>query len=258
MEKQAIQNATSATEQVPYTEFAERSSWGGGDILRRIVDRRMIKTLRKIQKQQGCGSKLLEIGSGTGCFAKEALRCGAFVYRGVEPNPTLAALSRRNSTDDAIIEASLPEISTALLEWADLCVSFHVLEHARDGYEAREWLKDMVNCVRPGGLVVVVSPDIKSYRSAFWTTDWSHCFPTSPENVSQLFADNGLELIVSTTIRGGSTGRVRALASRIATALTPSLILDTIGKWTVGRPLGAGLKVGYLYANTFVVGKKPE
>ena len=218
----------------------------------------MIKTLREVQNRHGCGNNLLEIGAGTGNFAREAIRFGAFVYKGAEPNPTLAALSKRNTSDDAIIEAGLPEVSHSLPNWADLCLSVHVLEHARDGYEARKWIQDMVNCVRPGGLVAVVSPDIKSYQSAFWTTDWSHCFPTSPENVSQLFADLGLELITATTIRGGSTGRIRALVSRVATAFTPSLLLDTIGKWAVGRPIGAGLKVGYLYANTFVVGKRPD
>jgi SAM-dependent methyltransferase len=243
-------------EKIMYSEFADRSSWRGGTILRRIVDRRMIRTLVRFNSEFGIGRDFLEIGTGTGNFAKELIDSGHFNYRGVEPNQNLANISKSKTSWDCITVESLPNVSSQINGWADICASFQVLEHASDGYEASTWVSDMARCLKPNGLLVVVSPDIRSFKLDFWNIDWSHCFPTTPANVSQLFVDNGLEVITASTIRAGSSGYLRSLLSQLITLLMPTRLIDSFGYCSVGRAIGTGLKVGYLYANTFVIGRK--
>ena len=186
-----------------YDEFASRR-WKSGDLLQRWVARRLLSSVCKDLLQGFTRCEVLEVGCGTGIMAQELAKQGVLNYVGVEPNSVLAAIVRSTMVGCEVHEDRLPNLSATLKKKFDLVIAVHVVEHATSGYEARDWILDLMHCAKDTGTVVVVCPHTPDYKMRFWDIDWSHGFPTSVNNLSQIASDLQVQVKKSGIMRLGS------------------------------------------------------
>ncbi len=239
-----------------YDEFIDRplSRWGRASS--QWSNTSILKNFLRVTKANPQTLDLLEIGCGRGYIglASKALNFRSFT--GIEPNHRLAQYCREllNAT---IHEELLPHLHSLANDSFDVVMSAHVLEHAMNPMEAREWCEEMNRVVRPGGYVLVVCPDVIDYKNYFWDTDWSHGYPPTPKRVSQIYDDIGLEVSYAGKMHLGRTGLGPAFLAHAISGLIPTHLGDTLTARFFGRPLVSGLKIT-MWGLVFAVGKKPE
>jgi 2-polyprenyl-3-methyl-5-hydroxy-6-metoxy-1,4-benzoquinol methylase len=134
------------------------------------------------------GGRLLEVGCARGDFLGAAK--ATFDVFGVEPNPDLAAESRRI--------APLFEDVIERVPWKDFDVvaSFHVIEHVDS---PRSFIRAMSERLKPGGLLVIETPNIASLPFRLMQSRWrqfipEHYFFFDPETICRLLHDHDLEI----------------------------------------------------------------
>jgi len=111
------------------------------------------------------GGRLLEIGCGNG-RQLEFLRDLGWMVEGVDPDPTaLAAASARGLTVHmgTLAEQGFPA------EHFDAIVSSHVIEHVHDPVGL---LRECRRILRPGGRLVIVTPNTASLGHRLFGADW--------------------------------------------------------------------------------------
>ena len=114
---------------------------------------------------------LLDVGCGAGEFLDRARRLGWNV-RGIEPDPAAAEFARTRFAipvmDGTVEDQSLPPASH------DLVVSRHVLEHVHDPVA---FLRQCFGLVRPGGKLIVLTPNVASLQHKIFGASWFHLDP---------------------------------------------------------------------------------
>lgn len=132
--------------------------------------------------------KLLEAGCARGDFLSIAREW--FDAYGVEPNPELAAASHQIAPVHQDIIERLP--------WADFDVvaSFHVIEHVDS---PRSFIRAAAARMRPGGLLVIETPNIDSLPFKLFKTRWrqfipEHYFFFDPKTIARLLSEHSLEM----------------------------------------------------------------
>jgi 2-polyprenyl-3-methyl-5-hydroxy-6-metoxy-1,4-benzoquinol methylase len=132
--------------------------------------------------------KLLEVGCARGDFLRVARE--SFDVFGVEPNPTLA--------DDAEKVAPIYRDVIETLPWRDFDViaSFHVIEHVDS---PKRFVTAMADQVRPGGLLVLETPDIHSLPFQLMKSKWrqfipEHYFFFDPSSMTKLLSESGFKV----------------------------------------------------------------
>lgn len=141
-----------------------------------------------LMQQFKSGGKLLEVGCARGDFLDVASK--SFNVFGVEPNPDLAADSRRIAPlFEGVIERA---------PWNDFDVaaSFHVIEHVDS---PRRFIQAMAERLKPGGLLVIETPNIASIPFTVLKARWrqfipEHYFFFDPKTISRLLNDHSLEV----------------------------------------------------------------
>jgi SAM-dependent methyltransferase len=239
-----------------YDEFIARKSWAPGERLAKWTTRRMLNEIVRVTDIDPSKTHILEIGSGLGYLAEIVHEFNFECYSAFEPNAKLAALTRAKVPLSTVHEVALPDTPSHLLETYDLIVCLHVIEHAENGYSAAIWLSSIRSLLKPGGKLVIVSPQISDYKSFFWEIDWSHCFPTSNENLSQILIDLNCTITAKKTFRLGSTRASISLLGKALDLLIPTRMINGLGNFLLGRPLGTGLKAAVFWGTTFVVAVK--
>jgi len=132
--------------------------------------------------------KLLEVGCARGDFLRVARE--SFDVFGVEPNPTLA--------DDAEKVAPIYRDVIETLPWRDFDViaSFHVIEHVDS---PKRFVSAIADRVRPGGLLVLETPDIHSLPFQLMKSKWrqfipEHYFFFDPSSMTKLLSESGFKV----------------------------------------------------------------
>lgn len=111
--------------------------------------------------------RLLEVGCGRGDFLAAAATRG-WAVTGVEPAAAAVAAARRRH--DLDVRVGTLE-TTVLEEVYDVACAFHVVEHVPDVVGLLQGLRDSV---RPGGLVVVETPNWRSVPRMRRRGEWMH------------------------------------------------------------------------------------
>lgn len=241
---------------MPYDEYKLRKSWKYGLPLQTWISQRIIKEIVRVTKINPQETRVLEIGSGTGTLARAVTQFGFSSYAAFEPNPHLAQMTRESNGEAAVYEVMLPSTPVELLNSFDLIICVHVIEHAENGYRAREWIESLVPLLTEKGKVVVISPEVNDYKTFFWEIDWSHCFPTSCENIKQIFQDLNLTLFYRGIFRLGSARKTFVAPSKLLDFLISTKLLNVMGNWVFGRPIGTGLKAALIWGATFMIASK--
>lgn len=146
-------------------------------------------------------STVLEIGPGHGYFAQQCSDRG-LVYEFCDTSP--AVMDKMSELGFNGHLGLLHENSDKMSQY-DLIWMSHVLEHSPTWLDARLLVSTARDLLTSNGILVVVSPDILSWRREFFNVDWSHGYPTAIRNVAQLFSDVGLKNIRGLHHRNAST-----------------------------------------------------
>ena len=132
--------------------------------------------------------KLLEIGCARGDFLRVARE--SFDASGVEPNPELA--------DSASQVAPVYRDVIERTPWSgfDVVASFHVIEHVDS---PRSFVRAAAERLKPGGLLVIETPNINSLPFKLLRSRWrqfipEHYFFFSPNTMSRLLSEHGLRI----------------------------------------------------------------
>jgi 2-polyprenyl-3-methyl-5-hydroxy-6-metoxy-1,4-benzoquinol methylase len=163
--------------------------------------------LELIRKFRSTG-KLLEVGCARGDFLRVAREY--FEVFGVEPNPGLAECAEEVAPIYRDVVETLP--------WHDFDVvtSFHVIEHVDS---PRRFVSAMAERLKPGGLLVLETPDIHSLPFRLMKTRWrqfipEHYFFFDQSTMTRLLFESGFK--VERTIRIGKHASAALIVNRLA------------------------------------------
>ena len=108
----------------------------------------------------------------------------------------------------------------------DRVISLNVIEHAPTYLDARKWLEEMIRVTKPGGQILVATPDIRDYKEYFWDSNLSHGYPTTPARVTQIFNDLKVDVKFSGSMHLGSTTGMAGLIAHAISFLIPTRLDD--------------------------------
>lgn len=157
---------------------------------RAITFRKIIST---IEEKKSSGN-LLDIGCATGMFLAEAKNRGYEVY-GVEPSSWAAKIAKEkhhlNVSIDNIEKLCLPE------NFFDIITLIDTIEHF---YNPQGVFQKISHVIKKGGLLCIVTPNIKSIvakilKDRWWHIRPSHLFYFSPKTVDYLLKKWNFEII---------------------------------------------------------------
>ncbi len=160
--------------------------------------------IRKIKPS----GKLLEVGCARGDFLRVARE--SFDVSGVEPNPELAD----SSSQVAPVYRDIIERTP----WKDFDVvaSFHVIEHVDS---PRSFIRAAAERLKPGGLLVIETPNIDSLPFKILKSRWrqfipEHYFFFDPKTITRLMSEHGLRTQSVTNI--GKYASVDLIVNRLS------------------------------------------
>jgi 2-polyprenyl-3-methyl-5-hydroxy-6-metoxy-1,4-benzoquinol methylase len=170
-------------------------SWGisGDDEATRAMKLGTFK--RRIQQLSGliAPGKVLDVGCATGFFLEVAFASGWEVY-GVELSEYAAELARRRFGERIFIgtleQAQYSDGNFDLITLSDL------LEHVPD---LRSFLLEVRRVLRPGGILMIVTPNVASLTAQLMRSRWSHykrehLFYFSPDTIMRLLRESGFTI----------------------------------------------------------------
>jgi 2-polyprenyl-3-methyl-5-hydroxy-6-metoxy-1,4-benzoquinol methylase len=181
-------------------EEFNRSTYGGEERAavyasrRTELEKRYAAHIAQIKHFKPEGA-LLDVGCNIGMFMK-AVRDEGFAVTGVETNVCCAAYGREKFGLD-IRSSSLAEAVFSAGAF-DVVTMFDVLEHVPD---LRALLSGVARALKPGGLLVVQSPNMDSFMAWLLKENWSwltppdHLYHFTPEALSRLLKDGGFKVI---------------------------------------------------------------
>jgi SAM-dependent methyltransferase len=154
--------------------------------------------------------RLLEVGCSTGEFLLAVRE--EFLVSGIEADPAAAVVATSRGVDcfcGAIAEARFPPDSF------DVAVLYHVFEHFRD---PRGELRQLRRLLRPGGVLVLETPDVETVWFRLLGARWrqvipDHLFFFSPATLGRLLREEGFRVLSSRHV--GKSMSLRLFISRI-------------------------------------------
>ena len=130
--------------------------------------------LAELRRRGMTGGRLLEVGCAYGFFLDEAR--GFFDHRtGTDYSP--AALEKARGRADRLLLGGIGEIAAD--ERFDCIACIHVIEHI---YDPVGFLRELAGHLRPGGWIVLATPDMGSFWRSLMRLRWP--FFKIPEHVT--------------------------------------------------------------------------
>ena len=140
--------------------------------------------------------QLLEIGCGQGNFLRQAANRG-FDVTGVEYSQFACERARANLEERGrVLQGEITVLSGEAAAY-DVCVLCDVIEHVRD---PALFLREIIRLLRPGGILLVVTPSLASWSARFLGSRWmeykaEHLFYYAPDTLRRQLAGEGYEKI---------------------------------------------------------------
>jgi SAM-dependent methyltransferase len=134
---------------------------------------------------------VLEIGPGDGYIAELAL-ADRHEYFAIEASESIATSLRERGfrVHQAFVPPLPPEPHTI-----DACFALHVIEHMQNMQAATEFICAIRDRLKPGGSIVVATPDFSRWKTHFYDSDYTHVLPFTARRLRQLLlaADLSIE-----------------------------------------------------------------
>ena len=115
------------------------------------------------------GATLLDVGAGLGDLVWVARQHG-WDAMGIEMNP-FAVATANNLMPECVIESTWEAFEPATRERFDVVTCTDVIEHVRDPEAA---LGKLLACLRPGGCLLLTTPDVSCRRARWMGAAWYH------------------------------------------------------------------------------------
>jgi 2-polyprenyl-3-methyl-5-hydroxy-6-metoxy-1,4-benzoquinol methylase len=162
---------------------------------------RATKSQIELVKKYNDGVHLLDIGCGEGFFLFNAARFG-YATKGVEPSQDAAAYARKEFGLD--VEAKPFEELRSPENHFDVVTLWQVLEHMLCPLMV---LKEVHRILKPGGLLVVSTPNIegipaKILRKRWWDIKRLHVNQFSTKTLRDILQNAGFKNISSASYKG--------------------------------------------------------
>lgn len=215
--------------------------------LQDFCHRRMLAFARRHFPPQ---ASILEVGFGLGHFA-EQVRKSNIPYTAVDMSEAICASAE--AMGFKIIHSPFPP-APAEIAFNVLWMS-HVLEHAKDWHEARGMAEAAFRGLPSPGLLVVICPDILSYKQHFWI-DWSHGYPTSAPRLMQLMHDVGFDDVSVTYSTSTVTTRPIRAVMDLVYGLIPVGLIDGILTYVGLRPYCSSFMSLFGWRQLIVIAKR--
>lgn len=176
-------------------EYISHSSSNKG-LINRIYNIVRNKTLKqKVQwlRNEGVGSRLLDIGSGTGHFLKVANMNG-FSGTGLEPDSDARGFASSENGVACFPQSHLYSLGDAS---ADVITMWHVLEHV---YNLEKDIKEIARVLDKKGTLFIAVPNKNSFDARYYKGYWAaydvprHLYHFEEKDIKQLFAPFGFKL----------------------------------------------------------------
>lgn len=135
--------------------------------------------------------KLLDIGSGTGDFAMQAMK-NNWSVTGIEPSTKAKAIAVTKGVSFADSIQAVEDNSF------DVVTMWHVLEHVPD---VQSHIKELKRITKPGGTIIIAVPNFKSYDARYYGAYWAaydvprHLWHFSKTAIEKLFGAEGIQLV---------------------------------------------------------------
>ena len=155
--------------------------------------------IKKI-KQHSPNGQLLDIGAGYGYFVKNAKDAGFEAY-GIEPSIDSVKAAKRLL--NVKLDCGFFDNKYRKGELFDVITAFHVIEHV---VNPQLFITDIRNKLSDGGLLVIETPNIKSFNATFMKEDWpfvipdEHLFLFSHKSLKYMLEKNRFKLVYSQRI----------------------------------------------------------
>jgi 2-polyprenyl-3-methyl-5-hydroxy-6-metoxy-1,4-benzoquinol methylase len=160
------------------------------------------------------GKRLLDVGCGAGLFAGQMLQLG-WKVEGIEPDP-VAAHQAREAYGLRVYEGSLE--GTAVPKGSyDAVTASHVVEHVEDSVQ---FLATCWDLLRPGGMLVVLTPNVESYAHGAFGNYWRGLEP--PRHLT-LFNPDALRRVAERAGVRGAAVRTSARAASFMWLMSDAL-----------------------------------
>jgi 2-polyprenyl-3-methyl-5-hydroxy-6-metoxy-1,4-benzoquinol methylase len=173
--------------------------------------------LRDLKKQFPNRGRLLEVGCSYGGFLAEARRDG-WEVAGVELSET-AACYARDKLNLRVFTGSLHDQLPQLGEPYEAVALFHVIEHVPDPVQLLEQCRKLI---RPGGLLVLKTPNVASLIARLTKATWqwvsppAHLYLYSPKTLALLLEKAGYQPIAYRSAQGDANNNLFAIMSSVA------------------------------------------
>lgn len=172
------------------------AAWGDDESYKREADARLRTfdgLLARLERYQP-GGMMLDVGCATGLLLSAAQSRGWF-GAGVEPS-TWAAQEARDTCGMPVFNGVLATAPFAASEF-DAVTMVDVIEHLANPTDD---LSHIYRILRVGGVLLVTTPDIKSWpakilRERWWATIPTHLYYFTPESLSALLNKTGFRVL---------------------------------------------------------------
>lgn len=230
--------------------FASRRPSRFGERVHRAWNRNLFSLASRFLPELA-HSALLEVGPGLGFFGRVCLERGVR-YSALEMNAAQAEVLKKSGFDaQAAAIPPFPPGPPVQVIWMS-----HVLEHAPSYRDAFGMVSGALARLSPGGHLVVIGPDVLSWRGEFWNCDWTHGFPTSLRRVQQLFGEAGFSIVAARHHAFFVDGALAEVAAALA-RLIPYRLLDAVLERVTGRSFAYAFMVLFGWRQILVIGRKP-
>jgi 2-polyprenyl-3-methyl-5-hydroxy-6-metoxy-1,4-benzoquinol methylase len=178
-------------------DYISHSDTGRGLINRlyHYVRKRTLEHKRKMisSSTELLQGRLLDVGAGTGAFARHMEKSGWRVT-GVEPDEKARERAATINQMELLPIQGLDQQEAASF---DAITLWHVLEHLHQIHEDLDGLKKLL---KPAGRIFIAVPNYTSYDATLYKADWAaydvprHLYHFSPQSMRQLLNRHGFQL----------------------------------------------------------------
>ena len=184
------------------------------------------------------GGRMLDVGCGNGAYLAK-MRAYGWAVTGQEVDEAAADTARRLYDVDVLVApvARIPD----MCEPFDVVTASHVIEHVVD---PRAFLRDALACLRPGGRLVILTPNVRALGHRWFGRDW---YPLDTPRHLAVYSPKGLAYLARAT-PGMTSIEVRSSPSRAAKMYRLGTEVRRHGRFRSGLPEPGWVRAG---ARTF-------
>lgn len=133
---------------------------------------------------------VLDLGCGYGEFINH-IRCARKYGMDLNPrSPEFLSAGTTFLAQDCSMRWALPDASL------DVVFTSNFFEHLPDKKALRDTLREAHRCLKPGGKLIALGPNIKYVQGAYWDF-WDHFLCLTELSLAEAFENNGYRTMVS-------------------------------------------------------------